>query len=161
MTNAQPTIWRSTNSRQSEFGCVLMSPRPSDGERFNDLPSEEQEQDHCRRLCRPLGCPCLNPERYFQCVFVFCWSVLSWFLRPHSHRIATPVLSRSAVNCKVRRDGRPPKRWIGAPETLPTAEPLLGSRCRRRAPRSNKRMRATAQSSTVTVIECHRNRGGE
>jgi GntR family transcriptional regulator/MocR family aminotransferase len=28
MTNPQPTIWRSSNSRQSEFGCVLMSPRP-------------------------------------------------------------------------------------------------------------------------------------
>src|ERR1700730_11171548 len=29
MTNSQPTIWRSSNSRQSEFGCALMSPRPS------------------------------------------------------------------------------------------------------------------------------------
>src|SRR6202011_5136657 len=27
--NSQPTIWRSSNSHQSEFGCVLMSPRPS------------------------------------------------------------------------------------------------------------------------------------
>jgi hypothetical protein len=29
MTNLQPTIWRSSNSRQSEFGCTLISPRPS------------------------------------------------------------------------------------------------------------------------------------
>jgi len=29
MTSSQPTIWRSSNSHQSEFGCVLMSPRPS------------------------------------------------------------------------------------------------------------------------------------
>jgi hypothetical protein len=29
MTNSQPTIWRSSNSHQSEFGCVLMSPRPN------------------------------------------------------------------------------------------------------------------------------------
>ena len=29
MTNSQPTIWRSSNSRQSEFGCALTSPRPS------------------------------------------------------------------------------------------------------------------------------------
>ena len=28
MTSSQPTIWRSSDSRQSEFGCVLMSPRP-------------------------------------------------------------------------------------------------------------------------------------
>jgi hypothetical protein len=28
-TNSQLTIWRSSNSHQSEFGCVLMSPRPS------------------------------------------------------------------------------------------------------------------------------------
>jgi len=27
-TNSQPTIWRSSNSHQSEFGCALMSPRP-------------------------------------------------------------------------------------------------------------------------------------
>src|SRR5438445_10296131 len=27
-TNSQPTIWRSSNSHQSEFGYVLMSPRP-------------------------------------------------------------------------------------------------------------------------------------
>jgi transposase len=29
MTNSRPTIWRSLNSHQSEFGCALMSPRPS------------------------------------------------------------------------------------------------------------------------------------
>jgi hypothetical protein len=29
MTSSQPTIWHSSNSHQSEFGCVLMSPRPS------------------------------------------------------------------------------------------------------------------------------------
>src|SRR6478735_6408319 len=28
-TNSQLTIWRSSNSHQSEFGCVLMSPRPN------------------------------------------------------------------------------------------------------------------------------------
>ena len=28
MTSSQPTVWRSSNSHQSEFGCVLMSPRP-------------------------------------------------------------------------------------------------------------------------------------
>jgi transposase len=28
MTNSQPTIWRSSNSHQSGFGCVLMSPCP-------------------------------------------------------------------------------------------------------------------------------------
>jgi transposase len=28
MTNSRPTIWRSSNSHQSEFGCALMSPRP-------------------------------------------------------------------------------------------------------------------------------------
>src|SRR5277367_4649434 len=28
-TNSQLTIWRSSNSHQSEFGCVLMSPRPT------------------------------------------------------------------------------------------------------------------------------------
>src|SRR3979490_3168393 len=28
-TNSQPTIWRSLNSHQSEFGDALMSPRPS------------------------------------------------------------------------------------------------------------------------------------
>jgi transposase len=28
MTNSQPTIWRSSNSPQSELGCVQMSPRP-------------------------------------------------------------------------------------------------------------------------------------
>jgi hypothetical protein len=26
-TNSRRTIWRSSNSPQSEFGCVLMSPR--------------------------------------------------------------------------------------------------------------------------------------
>src|SRR5260221_12330091 len=32
----QPTIWRSSSSHQSEFGCVLTSPRPSfDEARFN------------------------------------------------------------------------------------------------------------------------------
>jgi transposase len=29
MTNSRLTIWRSSNSHQSEFGCVLRSPRPS------------------------------------------------------------------------------------------------------------------------------------
>ena len=29
MTSSQPTIWHSSNSHQSEFGCVLMGPRPS------------------------------------------------------------------------------------------------------------------------------------
>jgi transposase len=29
MTNSRPTIWRSLNSHQSEFGCAPMSPRPS------------------------------------------------------------------------------------------------------------------------------------
>lgn len=29
MTNLRPTIWHSSNSHQSEFGYVLMSPRPS------------------------------------------------------------------------------------------------------------------------------------
>jgi hypothetical protein len=29
MTNSQPTIWRSSSSHQSEFGCVLTSPRPN------------------------------------------------------------------------------------------------------------------------------------
>ena len=29
-TNSQLTIWRSSNLHQSEFGCVLISPRPSD-----------------------------------------------------------------------------------------------------------------------------------
>jgi hypothetical protein len=29
MTNSRPTIWRSLNSHQSEFGCALTSPRPS------------------------------------------------------------------------------------------------------------------------------------
>jgi transposase len=28
-TNSQPTIWRSSNSRQSAFGYALMSPRPN------------------------------------------------------------------------------------------------------------------------------------
>ena len=28
MTSSQPTIWRSSNSHQFEFGCVPMSPRP-------------------------------------------------------------------------------------------------------------------------------------
>ncbi|MEH2489042.1 transposase [Bradyrhizobium sp. AZCC 2230] len=28
MTNSRSTIWRSSNSHQSEFGCALMSPRP-------------------------------------------------------------------------------------------------------------------------------------
>src|SRR3979490_203714 len=28
-TNSQPTIWRSSNSHQSEFGYALTSPRPS------------------------------------------------------------------------------------------------------------------------------------
>lgn len=32
MTSSQPTIWRSLNSHQSEFGCALMSPRPSSTE---------------------------------------------------------------------------------------------------------------------------------
>jgi hypothetical protein len=29
MTNSQPTSWRSSSSHQSEFGCVLTSPRPN------------------------------------------------------------------------------------------------------------------------------------
>jgi hypothetical protein len=29
MTSSQPTIWCSSSSHQSEFGCVLLSPRPS------------------------------------------------------------------------------------------------------------------------------------
>jgi len=29
MTSSQPTIWRLSNSHQFEFGCALMSPRPS------------------------------------------------------------------------------------------------------------------------------------
>jgi hypothetical protein len=29
MTSSQPTSWRQSNSHQSEFGCVLMSPRPN------------------------------------------------------------------------------------------------------------------------------------
>jgi transposase len=29
MTSSQPTVWRSSNSRQPEFVCVLMSPRPN------------------------------------------------------------------------------------------------------------------------------------
>ena len=28
MTSSQPTIWHSSNLHQSEFGCVLLSPRP-------------------------------------------------------------------------------------------------------------------------------------
>jgi transposase len=36
MTNSRPTIWRSLNSHQSEFGCALMSPRPN----FNRLKYE-------------------------------------------------------------------------------------------------------------------------
>ena len=28
-TNSHPTIWRSSNSHQSEFGYALMSPRPN------------------------------------------------------------------------------------------------------------------------------------
>jgi hypothetical protein len=28
MTGSQPTIWHSSNSHQSEFGCALMGPRP-------------------------------------------------------------------------------------------------------------------------------------
>src|SRR5271154_2789812 len=37
MTSSQPTIWHSSNSHQSEFGCVLMSPRPSDDDGDDDL----------------------------------------------------------------------------------------------------------------------------
>ena len=33
-TRSQPTIWRSSNSRQSAFGYALMSPRPSAKTRF-------------------------------------------------------------------------------------------------------------------------------
>jgi hypothetical protein len=34
-TNSQPTIWRSLNSHQSEFGYALMSPRPSTLSKLN------------------------------------------------------------------------------------------------------------------------------
>ena len=36
-TNSQPTIWRSSNSHQSEFGYALMSPRPSSSTGGTDL----------------------------------------------------------------------------------------------------------------------------
>jgi hypothetical protein len=37
-TNSRPTTWRSSNSHQSEFGCVLMSPRPRSLQELLDIP---------------------------------------------------------------------------------------------------------------------------
>jgi hypothetical protein len=51
MTNSQPTIWRSSSSHQSEFGCVLTSPRPSTGHAaFDPCPARPRNADRLYSL---------------------------------------------------------------------------------------------------------------
>src|SRR5437762_1101128 len=58
-TNSRPTTWRSSNSHQSEFGCVLMSPRPN---KNTDLAAARDAYAYFQVFTDPMNATCPNPR---------------------------------------------------------------------------------------------------